>query len=169
MFRKYKLHLFIGGFTCFQLIAFQTIYKQTLQEIELNRDLINRLHVTEEFRYNPNFLKRKESLVNQTLSSYELDSVNHHQDFWNQISRCVHDRKVSVVYDNPLKQQTTDSISNKSIQFLGQYTDLVGLLDDIEKKPKIGRVSSVKFLAEKNQIEQEDVAMYVSVKGVFKK
>jgi hypothetical protein len=153
-----KNKLLIAGAILLLLLSWLFAFTKTYHAITLNKKLKQVAVEKNNLAYNPEYLKKKLTAINNILDKYSVDSTEWKNEFWLNISSLASKQSLDVIYQPENNLTITDSASNKlkqSIQFRGNYHNLIRLLDTLEKSKGLGRIVSARFVKEKKEFNDK--------------
>lgn len=132
------------------LASWNFAFKNTVDAISLNRKLNFQAEDRSVIAFNPEYLNKKNKILDKVLKRYTLDSAEWRDEFWLKISRIAASKDIRGDFhpdkiNNTLSSDPASVISRQSILFEGDYTNLVGLLDSVQKTEDLGFITSAVF------------------------
>lgn len=154
------------------VISWPLALKKTWQEIALNGELKGK-GGDALLSFNPNHLKEKQEVLGSLLTRYTLDSAEWRNEFWLKVSAAAARSGVSVDYNPDLRTvlPAADSVlMNQRISFVGEYKNLVLLMDTLERAQGVGFLRSASLKKVKSRSAEVEDRLYLNlVFGGFKR
>lgn len=162
---KVRNRLLLAASGLILLLSWPLALEKTWEEIALNRELKSKGEETL-LSYNPIHLKEKQEVLGSLVTRYTLDSVEWRNEFWMKVSGAASPSKVSVNY-NPdqrsLAAVADSALMIQRISFAGDFSDLVLLMDTLEKAPGVGFLRSASFKKVKSRNPEARDKLYLNL------
>lgn len=133
---------------------------KTVEAIQLNRELKSQSVASNDISFNPVHTQRKLDALQGILKSYRVKPADWSNDLWMKASALAMKQHVGIDYvmtKPALEKDTTTIGAMETINCYGNYTQLIKLVDTLERIPKIGRISALQIRAPKEEVIGERV------------
>ncbi|MFD2162284.1 hypothetical protein ACFSJU_07755 [Paradesertivirga mongoliensis] len=159
-----KNRILLAGALILALLSWNLAFRKTYDAMSLNSELVSKVEQKNDLSVNPDYLNRKQQVLNQVVRQYTLDSAEWSSDFWLKVSKAAALKDVSVNYNPSATKALSDSasqIAKQDIAFKGEFKKLVTLLDSLERMKGAGLVASSKFVKEKKLNMAQSESLYL--------
>lgn len=146
---KLLLPMFVIGLLLCWFLAFN----KTFDAIMLNRKLKEDAEKVNDISFNPAYVQKKITALNEILKSYKVGE-DWNDKLWMQSSAFAAKQNLSV--DFTLEKQSAEVDSSmvnetQSLYFYGDFLQLVKLVDTLERTRDIGKISGLLVKAPKTE------------------
>ncbi|MXV50398.1 hypothetical protein GS399_05385 [Pedobacter sp. HMF7647] len=170
-----KNRLLWAAAACLLLLSYRLAISPTLDELSRYNRLATEAEQGASLAFSPQFLERKDHLLDSVLKVYRVDSTEWRNDFWLKVSRIGSRNNCDVVYEPQTENYLTDSLSvvaKQEIVMNGEFRQLIVSLDSLEHLKGCGKIYSLalKRRDEPGMKDQKDrqVGMLLRFAAYFK-
>jgi hypothetical protein len=133
-------------------------FSKTFEAIALNQELRQQTALSQDLSFNSQHAQQKLATLKKILKSYRVDEQEWSNTLWIQASSIAMKQKVGIDYvmaKSDLEVDSTVLGKNETLNCYGNYTQLVKLIDTLEKVPHIGKISGLRIRAPKEDATAE--------------
>jgi hypothetical protein len=166
----------IAGMLLVLYIAYLFSFKQTLEAIKLNNALKDEQGAVNNPDGSFPQINRESAFYTTVIKGYKIEKNDYENRMWQAISGMATAQGVQISF-NPTPQLATDTLAaqngviSQQYNFKGSYFNLVKLLDTLGKSRGMGKVATMKLMAQKemgSETTAERLVLQVTVKGLVK-
>lgn len=149
------------------IFSWQFAIKNTFDELSIHQQLNQQSNLNSNLSYNPRYMVEKANLLSQLTLLYTQDSTDWKNHFWLNVSSKVAN-KANIIYQADAQTITTDtatSIAREKISFMGNFKNLVLVVDTLQKTKNLGFLTSVQLVTPKSYTNS--TVMQIQMQTIF--
>ncbi|KAA9324918.1 hypothetical protein [Adhaeribacter soli] len=149
---KQKTYALISGSILFGLVIYQLTLKRTIEAYQTNGFLKNQLSEAAEAPDALIQLKSINSNYEKAIIKYRKSATDHEGVLLDRVNKVCVKNAVRITSFNslPTYKQGNQVVHTGFIKLTGRFTSILQVIFHLETKEAIGRLSSVKFILEKD-------------------
>lgn len=154
------------------LICWFFAFNKTAEALSLHSELIKQQPGNEDISFNQLHEERKLDALNKILKSYQVKEADWSNELWMKTSDLAMKEHIGIDYTvtKPLAEKDSTLLGiNQVVNCYGNFTQLVKLVDTLEKTNKIGKIMALQITAPKEDAIGEHSGkslMKIEFKGI---
>lgn len=168
--QKNKLLLPVAGAGL--LICWFFAFNKTLEALSLHTELSKQQPGVDNIAFNQLHASNKQDALNSIIKSYQVKEADWSNELWMKASEMAMKEHVGIEYTvtKPVAEKDSTVLGlNQTLNYYGGFTQLVRLVDTLEKTNKIGRIMALQIIAPKEDVIGERSGkslMKIEFKGI---
>ncbi|WP_216849035.1 hypothetical protein [Pedobacter sp. L105] len=137
------------------LLCWIFAFSRTVEAVQLNRELNGQVVQNEDLSFNPVHAQRKLDALQSIVKSYQINETTWSNELWLKASAMAMKRHVGIDYTltRPSAEKDTTQLGKTEMLYCyGNYSQLVGLIDTLERAPAIGKISALQIKSPKPDV-----------------
>lgn len=155
------------------LLSWFLAFNKTFDAIALHNKLKTESAQENDLSFNPVYAQRKQAALDRILKGYQV-GLEWNDLLWMKGSEIAAKQQVGIEYTATKVSSEADSTDVgmvQSLQFYGNFIQLVKLIDTLEKSPGIGKISALQIKAPKLDLLSDKAGknvLRIDFKGIKK-
>lgn len=135
------------------LLCWVLAFSKTFDALRLNQDLTEQESLRNDISFNPVYTQRKLTALERILKAYQVKEELWSNTLWMKASAAAAKQGATIDY-TVLKTQERDTTlagMAQSLHCYGSFTQLVKVIDTLERTPGIGKLSALQLKGPKDK------------------
>ena len=138
------------------LLCWYLAFSKTYTAVQVNRDLKAQTDTAIDLSFHPAYMQRKLTALKQILKSYQVNTTDWGNELWMKTSAMAMKHNAGIEYTIAAVEQDTASRAKiETIYCYGSFSQLVRLIDTIERSKNIGAIAALQLKSPKNEATGE--------------